>query len=129
MLAFYSLKPLKEIEISGTSSEWSDFARSLRDGSIVACDVGDPGPYESFALAVAVRHLSGEKVRFAVDDGKIVVSGDPDLLHVVAETAAALAGPRPSKYHVHVEHLGGDHHIAADSIPAVFFVWHRGGES
>jgi hypothetical protein len=85
---------------------------------------GSPSPYDAFATALTIDPLGGD-VRVSVADDRIVISGSPDKLEVVAESLDTLAeceatsAPRSECDHIHIEYFSGNSYVHPESVPLV----------
>jgi hypothetical protein len=110
-----------EIELSGTGVEWSALAQAVRhDGLVVPCESdADPRPYARFGDQIVVAHTPNRKVRFAISEVGVEITGDPVHLETLSRVMSTLSGPLPPGYHVHVDYQGDDHFVASDSVPVI----------
>lgn len=122
MIVLHAHGQFEELELAATALEWQAFAMAImHDGIEIPCESSaNPHPYQRSLERIVIRHRPHEKIRLALVDERVLqISGDPATLGKLAESANFESDCKPD-YHFHVENLGADHHVAADSIPAVF---------
>jgi hypothetical protein len=114
-----------EVDVSGNSGSLTALAEFLEqgDGRAATLDVQDPAPYEASGREIEVRRGKTAKVAVGVDDGgRLIVTGEPEPLGILAANIRDLAATGGPDEHLHVDYFPDHFYLDTSSMPAVFRV-------
>jgi len=123
----HSAKPYEELEIEGSSSEFSE----LRTAILRFCDSVetaielrarsefDPSPYQ-FKLGHLRLCRTEDPLLISVSEGKLFISGKPEFLRLFAENLPCEAAHTSTvPYHVHFDGFGREGRVCEASLDIV----------